>query len=597
MTRPSAIALVLPALLALAMSAWAVPSAAGFDRLLAQLDDGDVGVDDEAQSRAALAQLRERLPAGDAGRARLYRSAECALAYRHDSRRAVEVARRGIGESRRARDSAAESRFEVCSGLAYETFDTRAALAAYDRALVAARRAEQRALVGDALVLRGGIFSLQGQQAAALRDFLAAQATYDRAGLARRSEANLLNVGMAYRRMGLYAQALAHLRESEAWARRLGRYPDAYSALMQQGYAHEEHGDGAEAVRVFERALALAAQGDGIDRGYAHLGLAHAWIAAGDAAQARLHVAQARRELALDRTADNEPMLDQADGLALAMQGRHAEALDAFDRAEPLVRRQGNLRYLADLHRARARSEEAIGRPAAALLDLRAFDALATRLREDADDQRVSLWRMRFDADRRALERARLEHARLLREREIRGLERERGWRLFALLLGAVVAGLLAALALQQAREGRRLHRLALTDPLTALANRRAILRRAQDAFREARRHGRPLAVVALDLDHFKRVNDAHGHAAGDAALASAARAFAAVLRPGDRLGRIGGEEFLAVLPDTSAAEAAAIAERLRAALAGMEPAAAGLAVRTSAGVAAIQPVDRRLQD
>ena len=596
MPRPRLPALLLCALFALARPAWAAPSAAAFDRLFLRIDDGDVPVDDEAQAARAVARLAALVPPGDARRARLQRTAACTLGFRHDSRGAVAYARRGIDEALRARDVPAQARFEFCRGLAFETFDVRAALAAYERGLAAGRRAEDAGLVGDGLVLRGGILSLQGRQSEALRDFLEAQETYDRARLMRRSEGNLLNIGIAYRRMGHFTPALAYLRESEAWARRLGRYPDAYSALMQQGYAHEEHGDGPAAVRTFDAALALAtaAHSDAVDLGYAHLGLAHAWVAAGDAARARENVAHARRELAVDGTAAHEPMLDQADGLALAMQGRHPAAIAAFDRAEPLMVEQGNLRYLADLHRARAASREALGRGAAALADLRAYAGLAERLRQDADEQRVSLWRMRFDAQRRALEGARLERERRHREARIRALERERNWRAVALLLGLALAGLLAGLVVQQRREGRRLRRLALTDALTGLANRREILRLGQAAFADARRDGTPLAVVALDLDHFKRVNDVHGHGTGDAVLQGVARAFTAALRPGDRLGRSGGEEFLAVLPGADPARAAAIAERLRASL---EPGVDGLRVRTSAGVAALQPADRRLQD
>lgn len=102
-------------------------------------------------------------------------------------------------------------------------------------------------------------------------------------------------------------------------------------------------------------------------------------------------------------------------------------------------------------------------------------------------------------------------------------------------------------------------------DYLTGLANRRKFFEEARKAVGPARRHGRDLALVMFDLDHFKRVNDELGHLAGDEALKALAAACRAQLRSEDTLARFGGEEFIALLPDTGAEEAVAIAERLRA--------------------------------
>ena len=112
------------------------------------------------------------------------------------------------------------------------------------------------------------------------------------------------------------------------------------------------------------------------------------------------------------------------------------------------------------------------------------------------------------------------------------------------------------------------LRRMAASDPLTGLPNRRRLMERGDEEARRAQRYRRPLAVMVLDLDHFKAVNDAFGHAAGDAALKQAADVWRDALRDLDLLARLGGEEFVAVLPETGPVEAAAAAERLRAAIA-----------------------------
>ncbi len=113
------------------------------------------------------------------------------------------------------------------------------------------------------------------------------------------------------------------------------------------------------------------------------------------------------------------------------------------------------------------------------------------------------------------------------------------------------------------------IYRMATVDAVTGVYTRRYVLDALAREINRARRSGRALAVASLDLDHFKAVNDRWGHDAGDQVLHAAAATLQSALRGGDILGRTGGEEFLAVLPDTPPADALALAERLRASLAG----------------------------
>jgi two-component system cell cycle response regulator len=112
--------------------------------------------------------------------------------------------------------------------------------------------------------------------------------------------------------------------------------------------------------------------------------------------------------------------------------------------------------------------------------------------------------------------------------------------------------------------QSERLEALLFEDPLTKLSNRRFILTQLAAAVSAARRHERTLSVAVIDIDHFKAVNDAYGHAAGDSVLAAVANSLREHLRAEDQLGRLGGEEFLALLPDADAGAAAAAAEKLR---------------------------------
>jgi diguanylate cyclase (GGDEF)-like protein len=132
------------------------------------------------------------------------------------------------------------------------------------------------------------------------------------------------------------------------------------------------------------------------------------------------------------------------------------------------------------------------------------------------------------------------------------------------------------------------LSRVAHTDALTGLPNRREVRRRFQEEASRAARHGQRFALVLFDVDHFKRVNDEHGHAVGDTVLQGIANVLAASKRNEDVLGRIGGEEFLVVLAQQTREGAAEAAERLRAALrdADLEAGPEGLRMTLSGGVA-----------
>lgn len=119
-------------------------------------------------------------------------------------------------------------------------------------------------------------------------------------------------------------------------------------------------------------------------------------------------------------------------------------------------------------------------------------------------------------------------------------------------------------------------------DDLTSLSNRRMILEVLGTELDRASHEARPLAVVVADIDHFKRINDTHGHQTGDVVLQVAAQRIRSVLRSYDSVGRLGGEEFLLVLPGCGGTEAREIAERARQAIADVPIPMAFGDVRTS---------------
>lgn len=138
-----------------------------------------------------------------------------------------------------------------------------------------------------------------------------------------------------------------------------------------------------------------------------------------------------------------------------------------------------------------------------------------------------------------------------------------------AVEVGVMLEAAIWALALgvrlrRQQHDGARAMALAHRDPLTGLNNRRGFLEQALPVWSTADRKGRPLAAILLDIDHFKHINDRHGHAAGDRVLVDVSDRLGSACRSGDILARWGGEEFVMLLPETDSQQAGVLAERLR---------------------------------
>jgi diguanylate cyclase (GGDEF)-like protein len=160
-------------------------------------------------------------------------------------------------------------------------------------------------------------------------------------------------------------------------------------------------------------------------------------------------------------------------------------------------------------------------------------------------------------------------------------------WLLFAGFVGVGAASLLMLSSIMGQRD--REHRRARLDPLTRVANRRSLDAALADRLGDEQR---PWSVLMIDVDHFKAVNDGFGHTRGDAVLADVAASITGSVRPGDVVGRWGGEEFVVIAPGATLADAGAIAERVRSAVASARP--GGLALTVSIGVAssAASPAD-----
>ncbi|HEX8989211.1 MAG TPA: diguanylate cyclase [Rhodocyclaceae bacterium] len=184
---------------------------------------------------------------------------------------------------------------------------------------------------------------------------------------------------------------------------------------------------------------------------------------------------------------------------------------------------------------------------------------------------------------------------------ELHVLTRDRGIRLYYMTARRFQVGdavFLVGVGIDTTDRMQRIHQLeeeARTDPLTRVPNRSHFLSLAAQEFARSRRYGHPLSLWMLDVDHFKNVNDAYGHHAGDLALQTLGATSRQILRDWDIMGRMGGEEFAVLLPETDATQALLVAERLRQKVASTEvPVEPGRAVHltVSIGVATMHGND-----
>lgn len=543
-------------------------SASAFDHLADQLEHDDVVLPTRADTMRALARHKADVPPGDVRRELRYRYLYCFLGIEGNPTAGKAYAERGLADAHRAGAVAAEINFHYCRGSYQEALTTpRDALPDYDAGIALAKRTENSQLVADGYTWRGSVQSLLGEYAKAVVNLLEAQRYYASTGSKGDQQGNLLNIAIAYRRLGEDTKARGYLDQLMAAGIQDKDVALQEAVHMELGFIGLQAGGGhlEDARQQFEAALDTAVNTQStIGMASAHLGLAQVLNQTGAYGDALAMLATVKSEL--NRTGDHSSgdMVATQEGVAHAGLGKYPQAIADFDRAEALLRKSGNLRYYKDLLIQRSRSYEAIGNTGQALADLQHVVSLEAALESRARSDSATLMGYQFDAARRDQENQKLAADRKLQEQQLKSLERVRQWQQVALLLGGLLIVLLLWLAYRQVRFTRRLQQIANTDPLTGIANRRSIELQGQRMLEQAAINNLPMAVALIDIDHFKQVNDTYGHQVGDVVLARIAAVCRDTLRLGDVIGRIGGEEFLVLLPGVDVEQVRDIAERLR---------------------------------
>jgi diguanylate cyclase (GGDEF)-like protein len=578
-----------------------IPSAASFDILFKRLEMGDISELDRPRQEIFLKQLQHLLPPDDAHRQRLLDSQRCGLNFLNAVKDGFAFADARLSDALSASDTPAAIRFYYCrSGYQSSLSTSRDALGDINHGIEMARQSSDEPMLATGLELRGGIYSYLGIYGKALADLLEAQKIFVQKELPEAASLTLQDIGVAYRRLGYADKSREYLSQSIEHEQLVGDHESLFASTLQLGFVDEETGHYAAALATQQHALELAtATGDHQSTGSARLAIAAVFtdLQRYPEAQAALQSAEADFAAAGDNA--DTGMVAYERGRALAGLGQHRKALDEFNRAETAFDASGNQRYQEQLHQAKAQTLETSGQSAQALAEYKLYLSLHDEVTRQRADQQAQMLREQFDTDRSNMENARLKTEQALKDHQVEALQRVRGWQRTAMGLLAILLGLFALLVIRQLRKLRGWKRMASLDALTGVANRRGIEYFMAAAMRQAKARHEPLAVLALDIDRFKHINDSFGHAAGDRVLQHVARTCAEALRDADLLGRIGGEEFLVVLPGNTLDQAADVAERLRVRVESLalEDLPAGLRTTISIGVAQMSPQDLSVAD
>lgn len=513
-----------------------------------------------------LQRLQALMPAGDPAREVQFRSVYCGSSSWKESQRGLAYSDEALKRARDLHDLASEARSMLCrANYIMLISGSQRGLPEYDKVVGLLANSQEQQLLAETLEMRGDTLSLLGEQARAMIDFQRARAAYRAAGIGHEVEPLMFSIAVAYRRIGDFPQAeryftsaVARMQDRQDWGELAINY-------IQLGFLHAESGAPDKAQAAFRQAIDIAgkhADPDSVNG--ARLGLADTQISLGEPAAALQTLAQARTGFIAQKDASNDDMLLILTGRALARQGEHAEALAHYGMAAPLVQRNGNDRYLAQIYKLRAASQEALGHAGIALEDYKQYTDLQMKLQGKMRLEQSRMLEYEYEIRRRDFENRQLRADAEAQQQQVTALERVRHWQALSLVLAALFVALLASLALRQWSKSQRLRNLTMTDALTSVSSRIGIEHEADQAIAEAVRTNMSLSLLMLDLDHFKAVNDRFGHATGDRVLRDTAAAWHAQLRGRDPLGRIGGEEFVVVCTDTSLEQALLVAARLR---------------------------------
>jgi diguanylate cyclase (GGDEF)-like protein len=563
------------------------------DELLEMFDRGDnISIEEQA---SYIKELESLIDKNDVKRQEKLIAIQC---WTFDNSKpgqgeqAIVFANARLGEIANPSQSNLAIDLKLCrSYFQQEEGDVDQAMQGYDSAVAEAYKLENPRLIADARSLRGALYSFQGNFAKALDDLITSQHLYENLGLDYWALQNLRDLATSYRRFGDPTSAIRYYDELEQAFKKSGDTLGAIATNFDIALALNELGDHEQALARFLASYEFARKKDDkFSMAVVSVNIAGTLLKLNRPAEAMPYLKAATLEI---KPKDHGfySFMKLYFAQAHLMQNQANEALPYIGDAEQSFQHNKNTRGMAELLWLKAEVYSTMQRWQEAFQALMGYTDLRNELDKNMQTQRTSEMRARFDSQRIEEENQRLMENQRLRDHELLILEQNKILQMIVIVLALIILITVSIFAYKQVNKSKLLEKLALTDHLTQLPNRRHTYVKGEQHFKEAKKNNQPLSVILFDADHFKKINDNFGHETGDKVLIELANTSAGLMRKDDLVGRVGGEEFLVILPDTSAQQAQVIADRLVVTIANRNLAhiKGSVSVTISAGVASLQ--------
>jgi len=476
---------------------------------------------------------------------------------------AIGIAERGISQ---APTDIQAAKLWMCKGAAFDRLGKLdQSMQSYDQALKLAKTNNALSLSVLVLLKKADLFVLgnrfEQSQKVLTEAWQIVQALGDQA-----LQENVLNsLAIVYYETQKYDQAERYYLELLSLKGEKIAQDDLATTLFNLGHVYGAKKEFVKADKVFAKSLQISEDINSSE------GVAYTLKAWGVNlhAQGRLQESQEKLSLALALFTKSGDLRQKASTLRnladVEMEKQQfSEAIDHYLQALPILEEQGFNNALMRTYRGLAIAYEKVSSFQLAYENYKNYTSLLHQQMEEKSQQVTQELQVAFETQRYQADNHRL--ASENRDQEIKLLYREQILQMQKVAIGLVlvIIALIIFMWRRSFKQAQRMEKLATTDELTKLHNRRSIMSFGEMELNRFKRFNRNFSLLLLDIDFFKKVNDAYGHAVGDEVLQVVATAVSNIIRTTDRIGRYGGEEFMIIAPETNTDQALQLAERVR---------------------------------
>jgi diguanylate cyclase (GGDEF)-like protein len=479
---------------------------------------------------------------------------------------ALEVASSSISQHANLKENHRYGELLICYGLSLElTGDIERARLQFNHAIVHAESTTDMALASYAYRSRGDLNAYHGTIESALNDlqeaFRIASKENDKNSMSQAEN----SLGNLYLYIKDYSKALDSYLRVYQFSKESNNKVEMAVASFNLGKVYYLMDELAKSKKHYQESSRISLQiGDIAGVAYAERGLGKIEYELENIEESVSRLSNAKN--LFDKLGD--PMQVAETDMLLGTQYLKANqfqlSIEAYESAATVFEQKQSLYSLTKCYIGIAESYAAIGEYKKAYLAQRKYSHYFQKHYNQQQDNSIANLRVKFDTEIKEKENILLSEKNKLANMELDKQKQISNFKNIVLTLAASIFILLVYHIIRHIKTKKQLEILARTDPLTELANRRHIMEFAEREFSLAKRGKHYMCLLIFDIDHFKSFNDKYGHKIGDQVLIEVASRCQSLLRESDLLGRIGGEEFLILLPQTEMSTGALIAERCR---------------------------------